>query len=91
MNQCNSCGCRPCCDNGMGDICRGVNCIASGVGKGICCGINMLSSIACPPRPCCRPCCNSGCNSGFNSCCRPCPHPPACRCRCVCRCERVCD
>ena len=83
MNNCNGCGCRPCCDNGMGDICKGVNCIASGVGKGLCCGLNVLSNLfcapPCPPRRCCKPCC------------RPCPHPPTCTCRCVCRCERVCD
>ena len=79
MSHCSGCGRRPCCDNGIGDICQGVNCIASGVGKTLCCGLNVLSSIACPPKPCCcKPCC-----------CRPRPHPPACRCRCVCRCE--CD
>jgi len=87
MNKCSRCGCCPCrcCDNGMGDICRGVNCIVSGLGKGLCCGVNVLSNLGCalinpcPPKCCCKPCC------------RPCPHPPACRCRCVCRCERVCD
>ena len=81
------CGRRPCCDNGIGDICQGVNCIVGGVTKGLCCGLNMLGNLGCaliqpcapacpPPRPCC---------------CRPRPHPPTCTCRCVCRCDRVCD
>ncbi|MDR2686701.1 MAG: hypothetical protein LBB75_03035 [Oscillospiraceae bacterium] len=80
------CGRRPCCDNGLGDICQGVNCIASGVSKGICCGLNMLGSLGCALAQPCAPACPPP-----RPCCRPRPHPPTCTCRCVCRCERVCD
>lgn len=88
------CGCRQN-DCGVKDICNGINSIASGVGKGLCCGLNVLSSLcqpsqpACQPRPCChqhRPCCHHKSN-----CCRPRPQPPTCTCRCECRCERVCE
>ena len=77
------CGRRPCrCNNGLNDICQGVNCILGGVAKTICCGVNMLGSCS-MAQPCCpppRPC---------QPCCRPRPHPPTCNCRCVCKC--VCD
>ena len=80
-------GHRPCCDNGMSDICQGVNCIASGVTKGICCGVKMISSLGCALIQPCAPAC---CPPPRPCCCRPRPHPPTCTCRCVCRCERVC-
>ena len=67
--------CPPCCDNGLNDIAKGVNCIIGGIGKGICCGINVLgcmgNSLLCPP-PCPPP--------------RPCRPRPVCKCTCTCKC-----
>lgn len=79
----NNCGHRPTADCGMNDICSGINNIANGVSKGICCGLNVLSNIGCSlvSQPSCQP----------KACCRPRPHPPTCTCRCECRCERVCE
>ena len=75
---------RCCCprnNSGMDDICKGINCIVGGIGKGICGGVNMLAcmgnSLLAPAR-CCPP---------PKPCCRPRPHPPTCTCTCECRCR----
>ncbi|MCL2530700.1 MAG: hypothetical protein FWE40_00890 [Oscillospiraceae bacterium] len=79
-NSCGRCRTPICRDNGVQDVCKGIQCVIGGFGKGVCCGLDVLTGMGncllagprCQPR------------------CRPKPRPQTCRCRCVCVCKRTC-
>ncbi|MCL2194688.1 MAG: hypothetical protein FWB76_01930, partial [Oscillospiraceae bacterium] len=73
-----------CRDNGVQDVCQGLQSVIGGFGKGVCCGLDVLTGMgnALLAGPRCAPRCQPRC--------RPRPCQPTCQCRCRCTCRRAC-